>query len=353
LEANVRSFLSATAKVNKGIRDTLQTTFERFMAYNNGIVIVADEVHLGKTGDGGPGILWLKGMQIVNGGQTTASIYFSKKKNPEIDLRRARVPAKIIALRSQDSIAEEALISDMSRFANSQTSVKLSDLSANKPFHVQIENLALSTYCPDGIGRWFYERAAGSYNTMLLREGTTPARLRQLKESIPTSRRITKTDLAKYLNAWAQRPDSVSFGTQKNSEKFMADLTNNDLETPLPLPDVPAYKLMIAKAILFKKAHALVRPMFQQAQANIAAYVVSLVANRIGPKLDLDKIWLRQDISAELKTQLQTWAGEVNKVLHDSAGGRMISEWAKKAECWTAVRGALYTEPVQGIPEVR
>ena len=353
LEANVRSFLSATAKVNKGIRETLQATPERFMAYNNGIVIVADEVHLGKTGDGGPGILWLKGMQIVNGGQTTASIYFSKKKNPEIDLRRVRVPAKIIALRSQDSIAEEALISDISRFANSQTSVKLSDLSANKPFHVQIENLALSTYCPDGIGRWFYERAAGSYNTMLLREGTTPARLRQLKESIPTSRRITKTDLAKYLNAWSQRPDSVSFGTQKNFERFMADLTNNDAETPPPLPDVPAYKLMVAKAILFKKAHALVRPMFQQAQANVAAYVVSLVANRLGQKLDLDKIWLRQDISAELKTQIQTWATEVNKVLHDSAGGRMISEWAKKPECWEAVRGASYTEPVPTIPEVR
>ncbi|MCX6629171.1 MAG: AIPR family protein, partial [Candidatus Solibacter sp.] len=248
LEANVRSFLSATTKVNKGIRETLQATPERFMAYNNGIVIVADEVHLGKTSDGGPGILWLKGMQIVNGGQTTASIYFSKKKNPEIDLRRVRVPAKIIALRSQDSIAEEALISDISRFANSQTSVKLSDLSANKPFHVQIENLALSTYCPDGIGRWFYERAAGSYNTMLLREGTTPARLRQLKESIPTSRRITKTDLAKYLNAWAQRPDSVSFGTQKNFERFMADLTNNDAETSPPLPDVPAYKLMCGKS---------------------------------------------------------------------------------------------------------
>jgi len=132
LEANVRSFLSATVKVNKGIRDTLQDSPERFMAYNNGIVVVADEVHLGKTGDGGPGILWMKGMQIVNGGQTTASIYFSKKKNPQIDLSRVRVPAKIIALRSQDSIAEEALISDISRFANSQTSVKLSDLSANK-----------------------------------------------------------------------------------------------------------------------------------------------------------------------------------------------------------------------------
>jgi hypothetical protein len=105
LEANVRSFLSASAKVNKGIRDTPGDA-GTIHAYNNGIVIVADEVHLGKTADGGPGILWLKGMQIVNGGQTTASIYFSKKKNPEIDLRRVRVPAKIIALRSQDSIAE-------------------------------------------------------------------------------------------------------------------------------------------------------------------------------------------------------------------------------------------------------
>lgn len=353
LEANVRSFLSATAKVNKGIRDTLRDTPERFMAYNNGIVIVADEVHLGKTSDGGPGILWLKGMQIVNGGQTTASIYFTKKKSPEIDIRRVRVPAKIIVLRLHNSIDEEGLISDISRYANSQSSVKLSDLSANKPFHVKIENLALSTYCPDGIGRWFYERAAGSYNTMLLREGTTPARLRRLKETIPPSRRITKTDLAKYLNAWAQKPDSVSFGSQKNFERFMAGFTNDDPETTTPLPDVPAYKQMVAKVILFKKVQALVRPMFPAFQANVAAYVVSLVANRLGQELDLDKIWLRQDISAELKSQIQTWATEVNKVLHDSACGRMISEWAKRPECWEAVRMAAYTEPAKGIPERR
>lgn len=353
LEANVRSFLSATAKVNKGIRDTLRDMPERFMAYNNGIVIVADEVHLGKTKDGGPGILWLKGMQIVNGGQTTASIYFTKKKTPEVDLRRVRVPAKIIALRSQDPVAEEALISDISRYANSQNSVKLSDLSANKPYHVQIEKLALSTYCPDGIGRWFYERAAGSYNTLLAREGTTPARLRQLKETIPTSRRITKTDLAKYMNAWAQRPDSVSYGAQKNFERFMAEFNTNNGEAQPTLPDVPTYKQMVAKAILFKKAQALVRPMFPAFQANVAAYVVSLVASRLGEKIDLDKIWLRQDISQELRSQIQTWAGEVNKVLHDTAAGRMISEWAKKSECWDAVRDAMYSEPVEGIPEIR
>ena len=217
LEANVRSFLSATGKVNKGIRETLKSEPERFMAYNNGIVIVADEAGWSHAVDGGAGLLWLKGMQIVNGGQTTASIYFTKKKEPQLDLRLVRVPAKIIVMKSKDPVAEEALISDISRYANSQNSVKQSDLSANKPFHIEMEKLALSTYCPDGIGRWFYERAAGSYNTMLARDGGTPAQLRKLREAIPPARKITKTDLAKYLNAWDQRPDLVSLGSQKNS----------------------------------------------------------------------------------------------------------------------------------------
>ncbi|WP_204312836.1 AIPR family protein, partial [Stenotrophomonas maltophilia] len=60
LEANVRSFLSATGKVNKGIQATLRSEPEKFVAYNNGIVVVADEVSLGKTSDGGPGIAWLR-----------------------------------------------------------------------------------------------------------------------------------------------------------------------------------------------------------------------------------------------------------------------------------------------------
>lgn len=354
LEANVRSFLSVTGKVNRAIRDTLRDDPERFMAYNNGIVVVADEAHLGKTVDGGPGILWLKGMQIVNGGQTTASIYFSKKKAPEIDLRRVRVPAKVIVLRSRDATAEEALISDISKYANSQNSVKQSDLSANKPFHVEMEKLALSTYCPDGVGRWFYERASGSYNTMLAREGTTPVRLKHLKEVVtPPSRKITKTDLAKYLNAWDRKPNLVSLGSQKNFEHFMDSLREQEGQLPAPLPDVAAYKAMISKAILFKKTHALVRPMFQAFQGNVAAYLVSVLADRLGDRIDLERIWTRQDISIALRQQLQIWAVEVNDVLHRSSGGKMISEWAKKPECWDAVSLVSYSKHKDEIPEVR
>ena len=353
LEANVRSFLSVTGKVNKGIRDTLRNNPEHFMAYNNGIVVVADDVRIDKTADGGPGILWLKGMQIVNGGQTTASIYFTKRKNPEVDLGRVRVPAKVIILRSDDAIAEEALISDISRYANSQNSVKQSDLSANKPFHTELEKLSLTTYCPDGVGRWFYERAAGSYKTMLEREGTTSARLRQIRETIPPSHKITKTELAKYLNAWDRKPDTVSLGAQKNFERFMDSLKVEEGQPALPLPDVAAWKAMIAKATLFKKTHALVRPMFPAFQANVVAYVVSLLSERLGDRIKLEMIWEKQDVSSVLCQQLQAWAREVNKVLHDTASGRMISEWAKKPECWERVRSASYSSPIDNIPEIR
>lgn len=350
LEANVRSFLSARGKVNMGIRDTLRDEPERFMAYNNGIVLVADEAHIGTANDGSPGILWLRGMQIVNGGQTTASIYFTKKKDPTVDLSRVQVPAKVIVLRTEDPAAEEALISDVSRYANSQNSVSQSDLSANKPFHVRLELLANSTVLPDGVGRWFYERAAGSYNTLLAREGTTPARLKHLKRDvIPTSRKITKTDMAKYLTAWDQQPDVVSLGSQKNFARFMDRLA----ETDAPLPEVSEYKQMIAKAILFKKIHGQVRRMFPAFQGNVAAYLVSVIANRVGKRIDLDRIWTRQDISAEFLEQAGAWALEVNKVLHHTANGRMISEWAKKPDCWGAVRAGTYSAPATGIPELR
>jgi hypothetical protein len=353
LEANVRSFLSVTGKVNKGIRDTLRDNPERFMAYNNGIVVVADEGKFLQSSDGGVSLRWLQGMQIVNGGQTTASIYFAKRKSPEIDLSRVRVPAKVILLRSADAVGEEALIADISRFANSQNSVKQSDLSANKPFHVELEKLALTVYCPNGISRWFYERAAGSYNTMLVREGTTPAKLRNLKQTIsPPAQRITKTDLAKFLNAWDQKPHLVSLGAQKNFEQMMDAIKLQEGDSPF-VPDVIFFKTAIAKAILFKKAHTIVRPMFRSFQANITCYLVALLANRLGENFDFDRIWDRQDISGGLKAQLGAWATEVNDVLWKSAQGRMISEWAKKPECWSAVASASYSEPIAGVAEVR
>jgi len=133
----------------------------------------------------------------------------------------------------------------------------------------------------------------------------------------------------------------------------MDGLKEDDQSSSIPLPDVMAYKAMVAKAILFKKTQSLVRPMFPAFQGNVATYLVSLLADRLGERIDLDKIWLKQDVSTTLRSQLQTWAIEINETLHRSSGGKMISEWAKKPECWDAVRMGSYSPVMDGIFELR
>jgi hypothetical protein len=351
LEANVRSFLSQTNAVNKGIRDTLREQPERFMAYNNGVVIVADEAHLDRAADGSPGIAWLKGMQVVNGGQTMASIFFTRKKYAGVDLTKVRVPAKIIVLRQVDELSEDGLIADISRYANSQSAVKGSDLFANKPFQVQMEKLAMTTYCPDGVSRWYYERAAGSYKVMLDRDAKSPADRRRLQDSMPPARKLTKTDFAKYLCAWMQMPDMVSMGGQKAFPAFMKQMTREDGETPA-LPDVAQYKHMIAQVIIFKTADRLIKPRFPAFKANVTAYTVALVSHLLGARISLDDIWDRQAISLQLGKQILVWSDEVHALLHDSAKGRMISEWAKRRECWEAMLDHAWSVPDMHIPEL-
>ncbi len=351
LEANVRSFLGVSSKgVNKGIRDSLREHPDRFMAYNNGIVVVADQAKLDTAADGSPGILWLQGMQIVNGGQTTASIYFAKKKHPDINLANVRVPAKIIVLRSGQADDEE-LISNISRYANSQNVVKQSDLSANKPFHRELEKLSMRTYCPDGVGRWFYERSAGSYKVMLEKEASTPVQKKKLQAAIPPYRKITKPDLAKFLFAWDQKPHVVSLGSQKNFQAFMNELMDKEIAGEIVLPDQEQYKQIIAKAILFKSAQKTIRPMFPAFQGNITSYTVSVLAFKLGTVLNLNRIWQAQSISPQLSRQIAIWAEEVNEALHRGASGKMISEWAKKNECWLQVRDHHFSPRLTNIPE--
>lgn len=144
----------------------------------------------------------------------------------------------------------------------------------------------------------------------------------------------------------------MSLGSQKNFDKFMASLTPADGQEA-PLPTVADFKAMIAKAKIYRDATKLLRPMFQAFQANVIAYTVSLVAEKLGDRIDLDKVWLRQGASPELLAQIAVWAREVNDSLHASSGGKMISEWAKRTECREAVMSASYSAPATNIPEVR
>ena len=357
LEANIRTFLGNKRAVNKGIAETLRKEPEHFLAFNNGLVLVCDEAAFERSDEGDLGLSFLKGLQIVNGGQTTSSIYFASRDDRTIDLSHVMVPAKIIILKGSQDEARERLISKVSRYANSQNAVKMSDLSANRPFHRELEKLANDTWCPDGATRWFYERAAGAYNVMLLREGSTPAKRRKLKEMVPPRRKLTKNDIAKYHEAWRGKPNQVALGGEKNFAAFMDALDDDPNLVSSPL-DAKWFRAMIAKVILFKAIESMIKTkdakeIFRQGYVNIATYVVAVVSERLNERLDFERIWLRQGISGGLRDLLWDWAVAVNAEFNRIAPGQQFSEVAKRAETWSKVRMVEFPVPIGSIQELR
>lgn len=333
LEYNVRAFLQATGKVNRGIRDTLRDEPQHFLAYNNGISVTVDEVTT-RSGPNGLQITHLKGMQIVNGGQTTASIHRARRRD-RLDLSHVFVAAKITRL-PPDSV--ERMVPQISRFANTQNVIQEADFSSNEPYHIALEHLSKTVWAPGARARWFYERSRGQYRTAMHREGNTEARLRRFRERTPPARRFGKPELARALNSWNRLPHVVSAGAQKNFVAFMRLLREQHGSSWEP--DEPYYQDTVAQIILFSAAQRIVKTeAFPAYRANIACYLVAYLSHRTGGRLQLREIWQQQAISATLEQLMRRWSHEVSQCIQVSAAGRNVTEWCKKEACWTAVRG--------------
>jgi len=333
LERNVRSFLQARGNVNKGIRKTILEEPHRFFAYNNGVSATADDIEFDK--ENGFSISKIRNLQIVNGGQTTASLYYTAKKD-KADLQGIFVQAKISVIPEEHL---EHIVPLISRFANSQNKVSDADFYANDPFHVEIEALSRTIWTPtaDGSGRqskWFYERARGQYLDAKARE-STPARKRQFDAIFPTSQKFTKTDLAKYENTWMQLPHIVSFGAQKNFNDFAIRLKERgriDVDTRY-------FEHLIAKAIFFNKADRIVRSQnFGGYKANIVTYTIAWISNHTSQRIDLDSIWKNQDLSPALCNTIRDVSLEVQRIIVSPPNGKNITEWCKRKECWDKVK---------------
>jgi hypothetical protein len=350
LELNVRAFLGVQGRksVNAGLRRTIQEEPTRFLAYNNGIVATADKIDIDQCHNGILTIRALRGLQIVNGGQTTVSLHRARKRD-KVPIDSIAVPAKIILVK-QGGL--DSMVSAVSRSANSQNTIQPADFSANDPFHVAVESLANSTWLPNHSGRWFYERARGSYGAAELGASFRAEERRRFTEETPKSRRFSKTDLAKYLNAWNGLPYSVSCGNQKNFRSFMHSMKERYPEGLSP--DEAWYKAFIGKAILFRTVQAIVKARkFPAYQANITAYTVAYISWRSGGEIDFDHIWLHQALSPEMRAMINDWVANIDQELRNTAGSRMPSEWAKKAQCWEAVRDVALGLPEPLPPEMQ
>jgi hypothetical protein len=191
LESNVRAFLGQAGKFNNGIKDTIRTKPQMFLPYNNGITATAESVET-KIMDNQLVIIKLNDFQIVNGGQTTASLYHTQKKFKDADLSKIFVQMKLTVIKDKEKKNIE--IPNISRFANSQNKVSELDLSSNNPYFIQIENLSRKKYVvnPENKNQsllWYFERANSQYRETLNKQ--TPAQQKKFKEANSASE-ITK-----------------------------------------------------------------------------------------------------------------------------------------------------------------
>lgn len=343
LEKNVRTFLQFKTTVNKGIRDTIRNEPDMFFAYNNGISTTADKIDI-EFEDSIPYITRIENWQIVNGGQTTASI-FATSTMKDIDLSKVFVQMKISVVQQIDEI--DIIVPNISRFANLQTIIKDSDFSTNSEYHNKIQDFSRSEWVPTKTGgkatnKWFYERARGQYlDEKSKKLGKV---LKAFDIEYPKSQKFIKTDLSKYEMSWWQRPYDVGKGAENNFKIFTKELASgiNDVSKRY-------YQRLIAKAILFKEIDKIVaKRNLGGYKANMVSYILSWVSYKTNKKLNLDNIWENQAISEPVNNLIEQMIDTVwLHITTPSKEGMNIGEWCKKQECWLTLKDKFIdTDPI-------
>ena len=337
LEKNVRTFLQFKGKVNKGIRKTLREEPDMFFSYNNGISTTASEIEV-KDVDGTLYITRLYDWQIVNGGQTTASISASLNDR-DVELGKVFVPMKISVIRDAEN--GENIIKAISTSANSQTAIKNSDFSANEPYLVDLEKYSRSEWVPNGnskpVCKWYFERTRGQYLDQLAQ--LSGYNEKAFKREYPKNQKITKTDIAKYETSWNMMPYNVCRGAEKNYTIFVTDIKRDK-------PEVTAsyFKRVIAKCILFNTIDSIVKSKkLGGYKANMNAYLIASISFLSDRNLDLTYIWEQQMVQQEVIDRIEELIPMV--WLHltgpSSSGGSQssnVGEWSKKPECWNRLK---------------
>lgn len=347
LEQNVRVFLQARSNVNKGIKRTLEGEPELFFSFNNGLTATAEHAETETTSDG-LNILSLDNLQIVNGGQTTASIYAAYRADK--DLSKVFVQMKLSIVDPKEA---EDLVPRISEYANSQNKVSQADLFANHPFHARMEKFSRRILAPAQEGsfnqtKWFYERARGQYGDAqaCLTRGERKAFLAEY----PKNQKFAKTDLAKYAMVWTDKVYFVNRGAQKNFAEFAKDIADAWAENDLQFNE-HYYKTLIAQKIIWDATEKIIPQMeWYEAGGYRAQHVVltiGLIAEatrQYKKKVDFERIWNAQSLDDSFRTVIRQAADAVHPVLMNPAQGyRNISEWAKQPRCWETVK-ALHVD---------
>lgn len=344
LEGNVRAFLSNRGAVNKGIRLTIQKDPTKFFTYNNGIACTAKAIKLSNDGHS---IIGIEDLQIINGGQTTASLTSAVLRD-RVLLDNIFVPMKLTVVKNDDY---DTMIQNISKYANSQNRVRESDFFSNHPFHRVFEQLAKKIKAPACGGSlhetfWYYERSRGKYEQEQFKL-TKKSERENFANKYPKKQVIKKEDLAKfYTSAELLRPDQVSKGNEKCMSFFAEKINDKYKQNPNDFNE-QFFKNCICYAILFKSTDMIVKKANwyiseTYTKSGVVAYTISKLIYSLPNEycLDYNLIWRKQELYPSLNAEIEKLARKTFDFVQNLGGNGM--EWFKKEDTWNKYKETEY-----------
>lgn len=359
LEQNVRTFLQFKGASNKGIRDTLighiPTAAQRakgdkkrdaepdmFFSYNNGISTTATDIEVVDT-EQGLVITKITDWQIVNGGQTTASISaVMKMKNTDPEMiKQVFVAMKVSVIKDKET--KEDLVPRISQFANTQSAVKKSDFGINEPFLQELEQQSRTVWVKNSmnkeISKWFFERTRGQYLDKAKHTSSFKEE-REYYEEYPKAQMFDKTTLAKCVMSWEQEPHVVCKGGEACYTAFFKKMVQMKARF-----DEKLYMQTVGKLILFRTIDAYYGKdgiNLAGYKANMVAFTMSVLSKVTNKAIDFESIWYQQSVITpslynELKGDVTTLYAKLlagNKSITYKVKSVYIGTSGKKMNKW-------------------
>ena len=368
LEGNVRAFLgtSGSKSVNSGIRRTINTEPDKFFTYNNGIATTAADVETEEK-DGQLYITKIVDLQIINGGQTTASLAEAvlKKTNPE--LNGIFVPMKLTVIDDRETENEDGvrfydqMVQNIAKYANSQNKVTAADLFSNDPFHIWMEKMSKKIFAPaihySVPTGWYYERSRKRYEQEQFKLKSETDRKR-FRAKYPKEQLITKEQLGMYLTTMKEQPNIVAKGKNFVIKEFNT-IISQDYKTNKGCFNEFYFKKCICAAIIYRTVDNYLESHKDSARKptgfwykaggyklDIVPYTIAKIIHSVpaGFTLDWNYIWNRQDLSPAFMHEIEMVTKMTNDFICDSHGV-IVTEYCKRPETWVSYRDNVRYTP--------
>lgn len=330
LESNVRSFLSSNVAVNKGIAATLITNPAMFLAYNNGLCVTVSKIELNTDGS----VKEFKNFQIVNGGQTTSSIYFSKKKNKEIHLEYVNVMVKITELkRNIDSIKIQKRIAINS---NLQNAVKNSDLTSNEEFLKNLHSSSKKFRNPKLNNYFYFERTRGQYKL----ERDLGSNINQFTNLYPPNNLIDKSILSILFFCTYKKEITPYIAVQSAEKRYK--ILNEKMDEENKFLSEHYYIRLVGSFILYDFFHSIYgagKSSIGSIRKNVIAYSISLIQSNLlksDKSIDFGEIW-KNGMPVGSSGKIKKYLTYINKLLLNNLNDGRLDEACKKEESWKVI----------------